>query len=95
MRLTRNIKIALIALILTGATGQIAFAQQEPPIKIKGFAYRFIERGQIHMNDCARSSCVAGSKVSYTIGAPDGKPDFKRFKDNQKAIAAYLKTQAS
>ncbi len=47
------------------------------------------------MNTCRAVQCVAGSKVSYSIFAPDKTMDFNKFMAGQKKVAAHLQKRAN
>ena len=64
---------------------------RKPPIRISGFVYRYIERGQIHMYFCQQASCGPGSKVSYTFYGPVIQPDFEAFQHTQQQVFSLLK----
>ena len=91
-------KFVLFALGLFALSTQAEAEQKssnpKPPIAIGGFAHEYLSRGQVHMNVCRQSSCVPGSKVSYQIYSPDGKPNFEDFKLVQKKVASHFKARA-
>lgn len=64
---------------------------RKPPIRISGFVYRYIERGQIHMYFCQQANCGPGSKVSYTFYGPVSDPDFEAFQHTQEQVFSLLK----
>lgn len=89
---------ALFALIMLAVSTQYTLATDgenlEPPIKIRGFEYTYVARGQIHMNICRDAGCVPGSKVSYTLYAPDPNPDYEEFKLMQNMVAEHMQKRA-
>lgn len=66
-------------------------ANTKPPITIGGFVHQFLPRGEVHMNVCKKRECVPGSKVSYTLAAPEKNPSFEGFTRFQKQLAERFK----
>lgn len=88
----RSVALAItVACLPVGAT---VAQDSEPPVTIGGFEYRFIPKGQIHMNLCRADSCGPGSKVSYVLYAPVENPDFDSFKRSQDRTVAALQARA-
>lgn len=86
-------RACLLAFVVCMASGSAVTAQQDPPISISGFKYSYHETGGIHMNVCEGENCVPGSKVSYTLHAPEPEPDFEWFKSFQSSLEATMKAK--
>ncbi len=96
--LANYIMIALFVLVAVGLPTPPAWAQDakqsKPLFSVDGFDYQFIPRGRIHMNVCQQTSCVPGSRVSYTLYAPEPNPSFEQYKLSQDRVATQLRARA-
>jgi len=85
----------LAAVLLFGPAIHPSLAQSgantKPPITIGGFVHQFLPEGAVHMNVCKKRDCVPGSKVSYTLAAPEKNPNFEGFTRFQKQLAERFK----
>ena len=67
--------------------------QPKPPVVLEGYGYEYLPRGQVHKFYCEVPECVPGSKVSYTLYAPEKNPDFEKFKSDAKYILDYMESR--
>ncbi len=97
MKLDGLLKQVLMILCMGGFLAEPVFAQNtsdQQPVSVKGFDYKFIPSGRIHMNSCRAKKCVPGSIVSYSLFGPDRSLDFDGFKIGQQRATAYLQKRA-
>ncbi len=93
-----SLEVVLLFVVMLALSAGLGVAKDAkeptPPVKIAGFDYSYIDRGQIHMNVCRVSDCIPGSKVSYTLFGRETNPDYEQFRDMQQKVAEYLQQQA-